>query len=324
MTDQKNQTEPILKIENLVVQRNEIEVLKSLTLELKQGEILGLLGPNGSGKSSTFSVLSGLLQSKAGQIYLQGQKIEGGAYLLRKKTGFVFQNPSLDVTLSARENLDLTAQLYRIPKAKRQEIVGELLRFADLTDRADEKVQVYSGGMKRRLELARALVHEPEILVMDEPTTGLDEISFQRTWQKLRQLRQDRGLSILLSTHRPEEAAFCDRVAFINDGHLVECDTPSALQTKISGDHLLITSDQLDEVKKQILDTFELDGKITESQLDLHCENAHLLIPKLVEALQGKIRSIQMTRPNLGDVFLKVTGHHLADDRNQFKPTPKA
>lgn len=313
----------VLEVDQLVVQRNEIEVLKGLSFKINQGEIFGLLGPNGSGKSSTFSVLSGLLPAKSGQLLFLGQKIEGGAYALRKKTGFVFQNPSLDVNLSGRENLELTAQLYGIPKKQRPDLISELLRFADLTDRADERVQVYSGGMKRRLEIARALVHQPDLLVMDEPTNGLDEISFQRTWQKLKQLRDEKGLSILLSTHRPEEASFCDRVAFINDGQVIECDSPQKLQEKITGDHLLITANQIDEMKKQITEKFQLEGKISDHTLDLHCEQAHLLIPKLVEAFQGQITSIQMIRPNLGDVFLKLTGHYLADDRNQFNPNKK-
>ena len=308
-------SDTLLEVRDLTVHRGDLEVLKSLSFEVKEGEIFGLLGPNGSGKSTTFSILMGLLPALSGQIFFNGREVEGGSKDLLRSMGIVFQNPSLDQLMSARENLEMSAKLYRLPRKKRQDRIEELLRFSDLIDRADERVSNYSGGMKRRLELARSLIHDPKILVMDEPTTGLDEGAFQRTWRRLLQLRQERGLSILLSTHRPEEAAFCDRIGFISDGKLVVCDTPQSLQSQVSGDHLNLKLDQAETAAELIRTQLQLEPIVSEGQIKLTVEEGHSLIPRLVELLpKGSIHSINMNRPDLGDVFLHLTGEQLAEE----------
>ena len=311
----QDQSIPLLEIHDLAVQRGDLEVIKGLSFKVSEGEVFGLIGPNGSGKSSTFSVLTGLLSPQAGSILLRGKQVTGGSQSLRRELGVVFQNPSLDPHMSARENLELSARLYRVPRAESLARIQELLRFADLVDRADERVSTFSGGMKPRLELARSLIHEPKILLMDEPTTGLDEAAFQRTWKRLLRLRDERGVSILLSTHRPEEAAFCDRIAFINDGGLVACDTPKALQEQVSGDRLLIQCQNPEPSRVQLETILSLQCEIVDGGLSLHCDEGHTLIPRIVEALpEGEIRSAQLLRPNLGDVFLKLTGQNLLED----------
>jgi ABC-2 type transport system ATP-binding protein len=306
---------PLLEVRDLTVHRGDLEVLKSLSFEVKEGEIFGLLGPNGSGKSTTFSVLMGLLPAVSGQFFFNGKEVEGGSKALLRSMGIVFQNPSLDQLMSARENLEMSAKLYRLPRQKRRDRIEELLRFSDLIDRADERVSNFSGGMKRRLELARSLIHDPKILVMDEPTTGLDEGAFQRTWRRLLRLRKERGLSILLSTHRPEEAAFCDRIGFISDGKLVVCDTPSSLQSQVSGDHLNINLKSPEQAATILKSELQLEPIITDGQIKLTADEGHTLIPRIVEVLpQGSITSINMTRPHLGDVFLHLTGEKLAEE----------
>ena len=305
----------LLSVRNLNVRRGDLQVLESLSFDVYQGEIFGLLGPNGSGKSTTFSVLAGLLSPRKGELFFEGELVEGGAKRLMRKVGVVFQSPSLDPNLSGRENLEMTAQLYRIPKATRVARLDELLTFADLLDRADERVSTYSGGMKRRLELARSLIHEPKVLIMDEPTTGLDEVAFQRTWRRLLRLREERGLSILLSTHRPEEAAFCDRIGFIADGQLITCDTPEALQAQVSGDRLTVRCSNAQDAAQTLEATLDLDVKTFAGGVTFTCDVGHSLIPRVVEALpEGSVQSIQMTRPNLGDVFLHLTGENLSED----------
>ena len=306
---------PLLEIRDLTVHRGDLEVLKSLSFEVREGEIFGLLGPNGSGKSTTFSVLMGLLPALSGQFFFNGKEVESGSKELLRSMGIVFQNPSLDQLMTARENLEMSAKLYRVPKKHRRDRIEELLRFSDLIDRADERVANYSGGMKRRLELARSLIHSPQILVMDEPTTGLDEGAFQRTWRRLLQLRKDRKLSILLSTHRPEEAAFCDRIGFISDGKLVVCDTPDSLQSQVSGDHLNISLSDPETAAQLLRSKLHIEPLLADGQLKLTAEEGHSLIPRIVEALpQGSIHSINMTRPHLGDVFLHLTGEKLAEE----------
>jgi ABC-2 type transport system ATP-binding protein len=306
---------PLLKVDRLSVRRGELQVLKSLSFEVREGEIFGLLGPNGSGKSTTFSVLTGLLSAQKGEMQFKGEAISGGERALLKELGVVFQNPSLDPNLSARENLAMTAKLYRIPKAQQNDRIDELLRLADLIDRADERVSTYSGGMRRRLELSRSLIHQPKLLMMDEPTTGLDEGAFQRTWRRLLKLRDEQGVSILLSTHRPEEAAFCDRIGFILDGELVVCDTPKALQALVSEDRVSLQCQRPEFVVKLLKEALNLEGQATDHTVTLTCEEGHTLIPRIVEALpSGEIHSIQMTRPNLGDVFLHLTGETLSEE----------
>jgi ABC-2 type transport system ATP-binding protein len=309
-------SEALLSIQNLSVRRGELQVLSDLSLQVHSGEIFGLLGPNGSGKSTTFSVITGLLEAQKGTFLLRGKAIKPGDKQLMKELGVVFQNPSLDLSLSAKENLTLAANLYRIPKAEQADRIHQLLKMADLSDRADEKVSTYSGGMKRRLDLARALIHKPKILLMDEPTTGLDEGAFQKTWRRLLQLRTDEGLSIILSTHRPQEAAFCDRIAFINHGTLLVCDTPSALQSQVSDDRIFVSCNNVEQAAECLKEHLKTNVKIQEQGVMLTCQAGHSMIPRVVEALpEGMISAIQMTRPHLGDVFLHLTGESLSEDK---------
>ena len=309
---------PLLEIQNLSVRRGDLQVLEDLSFSVNEGEIFGLLGPNGSGKSTTFSIIAGLLQAQQGSLLFRGKTIEGGAKSLLGEVGVVFQNPSLDPNLSARENLEMTATLYRVPKKDRVQRIDDLLRLADLIDRADERVSTYSGGMKRRLELARSLIHNPKILIMDEPTTGLDEAAFQRTWRRLKELQNQRGLSILLSTHRPEEAAFCDRIGFILGGKLITCDTPQALQSQVSGDQISIQCTHPSSIVERLQKNLNLQSCIVDNHVHLRCEDnqqGHTLIPKIMEIMeQGEVQSIQMSRPHLGDVFLHLTGEVLSEE----------
>lgn len=309
---------PLLEVKDLTVHRGDLEVIKSLSFEVKEGEIFGLLGPNGSGKSTTFSVLMGLLPAVTGTLLFNGKEVRGGSKDLLRSMGIVFQSPSLDQLMSARENLEMTARLYGIPRQKRRDRIEDLLRFSDLIDRADERVANYSGGMKRRLELARSLIHDPKLLVMDEPTTGLDEGAFQRTWRRLLSLRQERGLSILLSTHRPEEAAFCDRIGFISDGKLIVCDTPSSLQALVSGDHLsVLLTGEAERAAEIIESELKVTPVVNDHVLQITANDAHTLIPRIVELLPAQsVTSINMTRPHLGDVFLHLTGERLAEEQS--------
>jgi ABC-2 type transport system ATP-binding protein len=304
-----------LELRGLCHQFGELRVLDQLGFRVGRGEIFGLLGPNGSGKSTALRVLTGMLVPQAGEIALDGQVVEPGGRALRRAMGVVFQAGSLDARLSARENLALSAVLYGLPTEQARERIEALLGFTDLGARARDLVGTFSGGMKRRLELARALLHEPSLLVMDEPTTGLDERFFRQTWERIEQLRQDRGLTVLLTTHRAEEAERCDRVAVIDAGRVVAQDAPEALRERVSGDVLTLQAQDPEGLCAELEQRLQLQCRVAEGRVLIERERGHELIPRLVEALPvGRIDSLSMHRPTLADVFVKLTGRSLGDD----------
>jgi ABC-2 type transport system ATP-binding protein len=307
--------ETLLELVELSHAFKQVRVLSGLSLRLARGEIFGLLGPNGCGKSTTLRVLTGLLVPDSGELRLLGQVVAPGGRALRKQMGVVFQAPSLDPRLSARENLTLSAALQQLPAALAKQRVAEALDFAQLPERADDLVSTFSGGMKRRLELARALLHEPSLLLLDEPTSGLDEPSFRRTWQRILELRAQKQLTVLLTTHRAEEAALCDRVAIMDQGRVMALDAPAALVERVSGDVLTLEVDDCERAASAVQRHFGLEARVVAGKLVIERERGHELIPRLVEALPaGSIRSLSMHRPTLADVFVQLTGRSLGTD----------
>ncbi|MFI5307495.1 MAG: ATP-binding cassette domain-containing protein [Polyangiales bacterium] len=304
-----------LELRGLRHRFGDLVVLDGISLRVQRGEIFGLLGPNGSGKSTTLRVLTGLLVPQAGEIVLDGEPVAAGGRRLRQQLGVVFQAPSLDPRLTARENLRLGAALYGVPTAVAASRIEELLAFTALRERGDDLVVDFSGGMKRRLELARALLHEPDLLLMDEPTTGLDERFFRQTWERIEALRAERGLTVLLTTHRAEEAERCDRVAVIDSGRVIAEDRPEALRQRVSGDVLTIEAKDPDALCSELAQLFQLQCRVVDGKVVLERDRGHELIPRLVEALPvGRIDSLSMHRPTLADVFVKLTGRSLRDE----------
>jgi ABC-2 type transport system ATP-binding protein len=292
-----------------------LEVLAGLSFRVQPGEIFGLLGPNGCGKSTTLRVLTGMLLPDAGDLLLDGAAITPGDRALRQRMGVVFQAPSLDVRLTARENLALSAALYGVTGAEARERIAALLGFTELGDRADEAVSKFSGGMRRRLELARALLHEPSLLLMDEPTSGLDERFFRQTWERIEKLREQRGLTVLLTTHRAEEAERCDRVAVLDQGKVIAEGEPEALRRRVAGDVLTLEAAEPEALCRELAERFELAPTVVDGKVVLERERGHELIPRLIEALPpGRIDSLSMHRPTLSDVFVKLTGRSLRDE----------
>ena len=312
VTAKKLSLESFLRADGIAHRYGDRVVLDGLSFGVARGEAFGFLGPNGAGKTTTFHVLCGLLAPTAGELRLGEEPVRPGDRRLRTRMGVVFQSLSLDLKLTARENLLLGAALYRIPRAEAQKRADELLAMMDLADRAREAVQKFSGGMRRRLEIARALIHRPEILVMDEPTSGLDEATFQRTWVRLHELRARDGLTILLTTHRPEEAEKCDRLAILSGGKIVACETPDELRQRVSGDIVTIEAEAPEEVARVINEKFGVAARIAEGRVVIERERGHELIPRLVEAFTpGRLRTVGMRRPSLGDAFVKITGEEL-------------
>jgi ABC-2 type transport system ATP-binding protein len=306
---------PKLELRGLRHRFGDALVLDGLALRVQPGEIVGLLGPNGSGKSTTLRVLTGMLVPDAGEILLDGEPIDPGGRRLRQHAGVVFQAGSLDARLSARENLSLSAALYGLPRALSRERIDELLAFTALAERAGDLVGEFSGGMKRRLELARALLHRPSLLIMDEPTTGLDERFFRQTWERIEALRAERGLSVLLTTHRSEEAERCDRVAIVDRGRVIAEDEPGALRRRVSGDVLTIEAREPEALCAELAARLGLECRVVEGRVLLEHARGHELVPRLVEALPaGRIDALSMHKPTLADVFVKLTGRSLRDD----------
>lgn len=304
--------EPVLQVSGLVHRYGDRTVLDGLEFEVPRGQIFGLLGPNGAGKTTAFHVLTGLLSPVSGTVLLARKPIRPGDRELRRRMGVVFQGASLDPKLTATENLRLAAQLHGIRGAAAEERVRHVLAFADLEKRADEPVERFSGGMRRRIEIARALLHSPELLVLDEPTSGLDQVSFDRTWTRLHELCETEGLTVLVTTHRPEEAERCHRLGVLHGGKLVAVATPDRLREEVSGDVVLLTGEEPEELAKEISVRFGGHVTVSDGVVSIERERGHELIPRLVEALpEGRIRTVSLRRPTLGDAFLKLTGQAL-------------
>jgi ABC-2 type transport system ATP-binding protein len=309
-------TEPILAVSGLSKAYRGRPALSSVDLHLQPGELLGLLGPNGAGKSTLFQILTGLIGADSGTVSFAGAVVDPSDSALRSACGVVFQSASLDKLLGARENLILSGRLYGIDKPTCATRADRLLDLVGLADRAKDPVKEFSGGMKRRLELARALMNEPKILLMDEPTSGLDEAQFRQVWGYLDRLREGAGVSILLVTHRAEEAERCDRLMILDQGQVVAEGTPDALRAELDGDTILLESDDLEALARQIDEAFDVAPEIVDGRVTLCLPDAHLFVPKLVDRLpSGALTSLSLRRPTMGDVFVSLTGHSLAEDR---------
>ena len=307
--------QPLLRITDLRHSFDGRAVLSGLNLTVGRGELFALLGPNGCGKSTTLRVLAGLLVPNGGALEFMGKSVAPGGRPLRERMGVVFQSGSLDGRLTARENLMLTCALYGLRGMEASKRVEEVLAISGLQERANDAVQDYSGGMRRRLELARALMHEPDLLLMDEPTTGLDETAFRSTWERILKLRQQRGLTVLFTTHRAEEAQLCDRVAIMDGGRVIAEGQPEALRSQVSGDVLSLDVEQPEAFVAEVAQKFSVAPRVVHGQVVIEHERGHDLIPRLVEAFPGgRIKSLSMHRPTLADVFVKLTGRVLGDE----------
>jgi ABC-2 type transport system ATP-binding protein len=287
-------------------------VLQDVSLAAFQGEILGILGPNGAGKSTLFSILAGLLPAARSQLRLDGRPVDPGARALRAAAGIVFQAPGLDGKLSASENVRLSAALHLLPRREARRRAEQLLAAAGLENRARDPVERLSGGMRRRVELCRALVHSPSILVMDEPTTGLDAASFRAFWEEIEARRREQGMTVVLATHRPEEAERCDRLLVLAEGRVVADETPQALRARVRGDVVVVEAFDPEAVAKQIEERLGLPARLRPDGVHVEHEAGHTLVPRIVEAFPaGRLRAVSIRRPTLADAYLSLTGASL-------------
>jgi ABC-2 type transport system ATP-binding protein len=307
--------EPRLAVHELAFRYREREVLRQVSFQVAPGEILGLLGPNGAGKSTLFSILAGLLAPASGRLLVDGAEIAFGARSLRARMGVVFQSPSLDAKLTAEENLILGGRLFGLGRRVARARSRELLEKGGLLDRAREPAGKLSGGLRRRLELARALVHRPAILLMDEPTSGLDAHAFRQTWAAVHALRRDERITVLLTTHRPDEAEACDRLAVLDAGRVIATGSPEELRSRVAGDVVTVEAEDPRPLAAEIAHRLGLVARSGARSVHIARERGHELVPRLVEAFPaGRIRSVSVRRPTLADAFLAITGQDLEGD----------
>ena len=300
---------PLLAARGLERRYADRVVVDDLSFALAPGEIFGFLGENGAGKTTTFEMISGLRRPDRGEILWRGAAALPTDAAYRARLGVVFQKPSVDEALSARENLELGAALYGLRGAAVRAKIDAALAFAELADRAREPVKKLSGGMRRRLELARVLLHEPELLVLDEPTHGLDPGFFRRFWAEIRRLRDARGLTVLLTTHDPAEAAQADRLAVLDAGRVLATGTPAELTAQVGGDVRVVEADDAAALVEPIRARHGVEARVSGDRLLLTLPRAHELVPRLVEGFPaGRLRSVAVHPPDLADVFVRLTG----------------
>ena len=295
--------------------KGKIVAVDGIDLAIPRGEIFGLLGPNGAGKSTTLSMLVTIQRPTSGWARVAGIDVRERPGEVRKNVGIVFQEPSLDTLLTARENLMLHGRLYGVPPRDLKRRTEEMLELVQLSDRADDLVKKFSGGMKRRLEIARGLMHEPAVLFLDEPTLGLDPAARERIWEHIRKLRGI-GTTIVLTTHYMEEAdSLCDRIAIIDHGKIVAMDTPARLKASLGGDVVILTAPKANVAALRALASVK---KIEEKGGELHLtvENAPASLARIIAAA-GEVTNVEVRTPRLEDVFIALTGRALREEKGE-------
>jgi ABC-2 type transport system ATP-binding protein len=280
-----------------------------LSLTVGRGEIFVFLGPNGSGKTTLFRVLSTLIPLQVGEITMLGYNLRADAGAIRSRLGVVFQAPSLDKKLTVAENLHHQGKLYGLTGSKLRNRIDEMLAALGIADRAGDLTESLSGGMRRRVELAKGLLHRPQLLLLDEPSTGLDPGARSDLWKYLEQIRKSDGVTIVLTTHLLEEAEHADRIAIMHNGRLAALDTPAALQASVGGDSVTIRTEHPEQLADAINTKFECGAKVLGGNVRLEQPAGHLWVAKLVEAFPAEIQAITLGKPTLEDVFIDRTGH---------------
>jgi ABC-2 type transport system ATP-binding protein len=299
----------IISVRDLVHRYQDRTALSGVSFEVRPAELFGLLGPNGSGKTTLFRILSTLMVPSAGTAQVAGFDVVREPAILRRHIGVVFQAQSIDPKLTAYENLWHQGHLYGLRGSALQQRIEEILTRVGLVDRSGDRVETFSGGMQRRIELAKGLLHHPKVLLLDEPTTGLDPGARRDLWQYLQILRDQERVSVIVTTHLMEEAERCDRLAILNEGQLVALGTPVELTREIGGDVVLIEARDPNSLAERIRSLFHLDATVMGTHVRLEIENGHRFVPDVVEAFPGEIQALSVSKPTLEDVFIHRTGH---------------
>ena len=304
---------PAIAVKGLTKSFDGIEAVRGVDFEVATGEVFGFLGPNGAGKSTTINMLCTLAKPTAGSAAVAGHDIVRERDDVRRHIGLVFQDPTLDGYLSAKENLRLHAELYGVERSLVAPRMRQVLEMVGLWERKDSPVSQFSGGMRRRLEIARGLMHSPRILFLDEPTIGLDPQTRNSIWGYIRLLKETEDITIFMTTHYMDEAEFCDRIAIMDQGEIVVLDTPEALKASVGADRVTIDTEDDEAAIRALQERFGVDAVVAEGKVTFGVPGGEEFVPRLFAELGVPIRSVSVSRPTLDDVFMSYTGTTIRD-----------
>jgi ABC-2 type transport system ATP-binding protein len=310
----KGMVNHIIKVENLVKHFGELVAVDDISFTVAPGEIFGFLGPNGAGKTTTINILCTLSRPTSGRAIINNFDVVHQQSQVRQSIGLVFQDPSLDDRLSALQNLRFHAMVYNVPAAVREKRIEQVLNMVELWDRRHNQVRYYSGGMKRRLEIARGLLHYPKVLFLDEPTLGLDPQTRNRIWEYILELRQHEGTTVFLTTHYMDEAEKADRIAIIDHGRLVTIDTPERLKKIVGKDIISVKTDDDGKAVEEVRLRYQIEARRDSNGLTFEVASGEEFLPVFIKEFGTKILSVSLRRPSLDDVFLKLTGQEIREE----------
>jgi ABC-2 type transport system ATP-binding protein len=320
MTDRQNTTgaaAEMIRVQDLVKRFGDVAAVDGIDFAVPAGELFGFLGPNGAGKSTTIKMLATLLKPTRGRAEIAGFDVVRQPNEVRQAIGMVFQDPSLDDRLTAEENLRFHAMLYDVPTKVLGERMEQVLQMVGLLERRRSLVRTFSGGMKRRLEVARGLLHHPKVLFLDEPTAGLDPQTRNALWEHVRRLRDEVGVTVFMTTHYLDEAEHCDRIAIIDRGKIQALDTPAALKRMIGGDKIIIGGDP--QLPEDLAARYGVKVQAAGGEYHFQVSGGAEFVPRVVADFTGRIRSIQVKQPSLDDVFLHVTGRAIREEEGSHR-----
>jgi len=304
---------PAIEVDDLVKTYGDVDAVRGVSFTVPPGEVFGFLGPNGAGKSTTINMLCTLARPTSGTARVSGFDVVGRRDDVRRHIGLVFQDPSLDGYLTAAQNLRVHAELYGIDPRVVATRMDQMLEMVDLADRRDQPVAAFSGGMKRRLEIARGLMHSPRVLFLDEPTIGLDPQTRSSIWNYIRELKEREEITIFMTTHYMDEAEMCDRIAIMDQGEIVVLDTPEALKAAVGADRVRIQTDDDEAAIEQLAERFDVEAGVSEGAVTFLVPAGEEFVPRLFAELDVPIKSVNVSRPTLDDVFMSHTGTTIRD-----------
>lgn len=304
----------VIRVEHLVKRFGTLTAVDDISFEVEEGTIFGFLGPNGAGKTTTINVLCTLLAPTSGKAYIDGHDCMSESSEVRKSIGLVFQDTTLDKDLTAYENLSFHAYLYGVNKSEIRERVHEALKFVNLYERRGDLVKKFSGGMKRRLEVARGLIHRPRVLFLDEPTLGLDPQSRQNLWEFITEMPRMHGVTVFMTTHYMEEAEVCNRIAIIDNGRIIVEGSPEELKKTVGGDVIYLKTTDNEASRDILRNTMNIEASIKDGDLFITTFKGDACIPEIIRALTDRVVSVRLQRPTLNDVFLKLTGKAIREE----------
>ncbi|SDR28691.1 ATP-binding cassette domain-containing protein [Thermostaphylospora chromogena] len=304
---------PAVSVRGLRKSFGQVEAVKGVDFEVAPGEVFGFLGPNGAGKTTTISMLCTLVTPTGGTARVAGHDIVTERDAVRRNIGLVFQDPTLDGYLTAEQNLRFHADLYGVPKSLVGDRIRQVMEMVGLWDRRDSKVSTFSGGMKRRLEIARGLLHSPRVLFLDEPTVGLDPQTRSAIWGYINKLRHLEDITIFMTTHYMDEAEYCDRIAIMDHGEIVVIDSPEALKASVGKDRVQIHTGDDEAAIAALKERFDIDAAVHDGAVTFAVPSGEEFVPRLFAELGMPIRSVSVSRPSLDDVFMNYTGTTIRD-----------